>query len=153
MEEDILIAPPGYKLYKDVAIRLATFFGGPLAAGYLAAENFKQLGQHELVGKTWIISIAASVVIFGGIFLLPDTQRIPPYVIPFAYSWIAYGIVHKYQGEAIKVHNEKGGFFYSNWRVVLVSLVGLVITVAILFAIILLTEKGVMGYGGRNEAG
>ena len=153
MEEDILTAPPQYKLYKEAPIRLATFFGGPLAAGYLVAENFKQLGQHELVKKTWLITITTSIVIFGALFLLPVLQRIPPYVIPIAYSWIAYGLVQKYQGEAIKAHNVKGGFFYSNWRVVLVSFTGLIITVAILFAIILLTDKGLMGYGGTNEVG
>ncbi|MCZ4320240.1 hypothetical protein O4H26_14700 [Aequorivita viscosa] len=31
------------KLYSTIAISIATFFGGPLAAGYLIGENFKAL--------------------------------------------------------------------------------------------------------------
>lgn len=45
MEENVLQPIPTFKLYKDKAIYLGTFIGGPLVAGYLIAENFKQLGQ------------------------------------------------------------------------------------------------------------
>ena len=141
MEENILSIPPGFKLYKDRAIFVGTFVGGPLVAGYLAAENFKQLGQQGKVKMAWIIAIIATLIIFGGIFLIPDIEKVPRYIIPLIYTAIAQFLVHKYQGAAIKDHIEHGGQTYSVWRAVWIGLVGLVILLAIIFAIVLLTNK------------
>jgi hypothetical protein len=141
MEESILDPVPEYKLYNETAARLGTFFGGPLVAGYLIAENFKLLGHHEKVKTTWMYTIAATIIIFGGIFLIPGVSNIPNYVIPIAYAWIASFIIRQTQGNEIKRHIETGGQLFSAWRVVLISLVGLVITVGILLILILLTDK------------
>ena len=141
MEESILDSVPEFKLYKESAVRLATFFGGPLVAGYLIAENFNLLGHPEKIKTTWLYTIGAAIVIFGGVFLIPQTANIPNYIIPIAYAWIASGIVHQTQGNEIKKHIEIGGQLFSAWRVAGISLVGLVITVGILFLLILLTDK------------
>ena len=141
MEESILDSVPEFKLYNETSVRLGTFFGGPLVAGYLIAENFKLLGHHEKVKTTWMYTIVATIVIFGGIFLIPSTAKIPSYVIPIAYAWIASLIVRQTQGNEIKKHIEIGGRLFSAWRVVLISMMGLVITVGILFVLILLTDK------------
>ena len=141
MEENLLPVQPTFKLYKDRAIYVGTFLGGPLVAGYLAAENFKQLGQTNKVKTTWIIAICATVVIFGGVFLIPIMEKIPNYIIPLIYTAIAQFLVQKFQGAAIKTHIETGGQTFSTWRAVWIGLVGLVILVAIIFSIILLTNK------------
>ena len=144
MEENLLSVPPNFKLYKDRAIYVGTFLGGPLVAGYLAAENFKQLDQPEKVKKAWTIAIIATVVIFGGIFLIPNMDKIPNYIIPLIYTGITQYLVQKYQGAAIKSHIEKGGQVYSVWRAVWIGLVGLAILLTIIFAIVLLTNKDVL---------
>ena len=141
MEENLLSIPPNFKLYKDRAIYVGTFLGGPLVEGYLAAENFKQLGQQDKVKTAWTIAIIATVVIFGGIFLVPDIKKVPRYIIPLIYTAIAQFLIQKYQGVAIKTHIENGGKTYSVWRAVWIGLVGLVILMAIIFAIVLLTNK------------
>jgi hypothetical protein len=66
MPEDWLTAPPEFKLYKENAIVGATFLGGPLVAGYLAAENFKQLEQPAKARTAWIIAI----LFFWSLFFL-----------------------------------------------------------------------------------
>ena len=141
MEENLLPSQPAFKLYKDRAIYVGTLLGGPLVAGYLASENFKQLGQTDKVKTTWIIAIIATIVIFGGAFLIPNMDKIPNYIIPLIYTGIAQFIVHKFQGAAIKNHIETGGQTYSTWRAVGIGLVGLVILAAIIFSIILLTNR------------
>ena len=141
MEEDILPIQPAFKLYKDRAIYIGTFIGGPLVAGYLAADNFKQLGQADKVKMTWIIAICATIVIFGGVFLIPNMEKVPNYLIPIIYTVIAQKLVQKYQGEAIKTHIEMGGQTFSIWRAVWIGLVGLLILFAIIFVILLLTDK------------
>ncbi len=141
MEENLLPSQPTFKLYKDRAIYVGTFLGGPLVAGYLAAENFKQLGQKDKVKTTWIIAILATIIIFSGIFLIPNIEKVPNYIIPLVYTAIAQFLVQKFQGSAIKTHIEIGGQTYSIWRVVWIGLVGLVILLAIIFAIVLMTNK------------
>ena len=141
MEENVLQPIPTYKLYKDKAIYLVTFIGGPLVAGYLIAENFKQLGQLGKVKTTWIISIVSTIVIFGGLFLIPNVEKVPNYIIPIIYTGIAQILVKKFQEDAIKAHIETGGQTFSNWRAAWIGIVGLVILIAIIFIIVLLANR------------
>jgi Na+/alanine symporter len=141
MEENVLQPIPTFKLYKDKAIYLGTFIGGPLVAGYLIAENFKQLGQLEKVKITWVISILSTIVIFGGLFLIPNADKVPNYIIPIIYTGIAQLLVKKFQEESIKAHIAKGGQTFSNWRAAWIGGVGLVILLAIIFIIVLLANR------------
>lgn len=140
MQEDLLSQPPGFKLYKDRAIYVGTFLGGPLVAGYLAAENFKQLGQTEKVKGAWIVAIVATIAIIGLVFV-PGIEKLPRIAIPLAYTLFAQAIVQKYQGPAIKEHVKDGGQLYSVWRAVWVGLVGFVIFVGIIFALLMMLDK------------
>jgi hypothetical protein len=53
MIPDLLSVKTECKLYKDKAIWIGTFIGGPLVAGYLIAENYKKLGQDKNASKSW----------------------------------------------------------------------------------------------------
>jgi len=144
MEENLLSIQPDYKLYKDNAVYIGTFIGGPLVAGYLAAENFKKLGESDKARNAWIISIIATIIIFALIlliFLIPGTVKIPNYIIPLIYTGIAQYLVKHYQGPAIKEHIEKGGLTYKAWRAVWIGLIGLVVLCAIIIVAVLLTDK------------
>lgn len=141
MQEDLLAVPPEFKLYKENAIWIGTFIGGPLVAGYLMAENFKQLGQADKARASWIIAILSTVALFGAIFLIPGIEKIPRYVIPLTYTFIARLLVQQYQGEAIKSHISQGGPTYSSWRTVWIGLVGGIILAAVIFGILMLVDK------------
>ena len=141
MEENILSSFPEYKLYNDRSIYVGTFLGGPLVAGYLAAENYKKLGQPTKVKSAWIIAVIATVAIFGAIFLIPHLEKIPNYIIPLIYTAIAQFLIQKFQGDAIKAHIAKGGQIYSIWRAVLIGLIGALVLIAVIVAIMLLTDK------------
>jgi hypothetical protein len=141
MEENLLTPEPEYKLYKDKAIYVGTFLGGPLVAGYLAAENFKRLGEKDKLKKTWLITIAATIVIFGRIFLIPENVKIPGYILPLIYAGIAQLLIRRSQGPAIKSHIEAGGQTFSTWRAVWIGIVGCLITLAILILLLLLIDK------------
>jgi hypothetical protein len=133
-----------FKLYKDRAIYIGTFLGGPIVGGYLAAENFKQLGQTEKARMTWIISIAAFILILAAAFLLPAMPKVPNYIIPIIYAAIARILAKKYQGDAINQHIETGGLTFSTWRAVWIGLVGTVVLIAIAATFVLLSNKGVL---------
>ncbi|MCC6289465.1 MAG: hypothetical protein IT249_16420 [Chitinophagaceae bacterium] len=144
MEEDLLPVQPAFKLYKDRAIYVGTFLGGPLVAGYLAAENFRNLGQQDKIKKAWTIAIIATVVILGSILLVPGIEKVPNFIIPLIYTLIAQFLVQKYQGAAIKAHIENGGQTYSVWRAVWVGLIGAIVLIAVIAIIVLLTNKGAL---------
>jgi hypothetical protein len=135
MNETIDETIPKGKIYKDKAFWVGTFLGGPLVAGYLFSENFKALGQPEKVKLTWIITIIATVVIFGGIFLIPDNINIPNQIIPIAYTAIAFGLFKKYQEEKTLQHINQGGLIYNWGRVIGIGIIGLLITMLPIFAI------------------
>jgi hypothetical protein len=133
------------KLYNVRSIYVGTFLGGPLVAGYLIATNFKKLGQESKVTVTWIIAILVTIIILGVVFLIPNIEKIPPYIIPIFYGLLAQYLAQKFQGTAIKSHVERGAPLYSVWRAVWIGLVGCAILVGIIFTFLLVTYKEAIG--------
>ena len=138
MNENLLSAAPPFKLYKMRAIYIGGFIGGPLVAGYLAAKNFKQLGQPENAKRAWMIAIITTIVVFGSLSLVPDPEMIPVAIIPLIYLGIGDMLVQKYQGDDIKSHIKDGGKMYSTWRAVWIGIIGLAAIVGIGYLIALL---------------
>ena len=138
MEQHLLTPPPNFKLYLDKSVFPSTVLGGPLAAGYLAAHNYKHLGQQKKVIITWLIAIGSTIVILGSALLIPQIEFMPRYIIPLIYTGIAQYLVHRFQGNDIRNHVENGGQTYSFGRAILIGLIGLLITFVILFIAILL---------------
>jgi hypothetical protein len=135
MEEISEVQTPEQKIYKDRAIYVGTFIGGPLVAGYLIAENFKTFNEPGKARMAWIYSIIATIIIFGGVFLIPDIEKVPRQVIPLAYTLIAYYLVKHYQGENINLHINSGGEIYNWWRTLGVALIGLIIMLIVLYVV------------------
>ncbi len=128
------------KIYSMNAIWAGTFLGGPLSAGYLIAENFKTLGQRDKAGPTWIIAILVTIIVFGGVFLIPDAEKIPRQIIPLIYTAIVYAIVQQVQGEKIKAFMSGTGKAFSVWRALGLSLIWCIITMIPVFLYVLLTD-------------
>lgn len=117
------------KLYSSRAISGATFLGGPLAAGYLIGENYKALNKPSEGRTSLIIGIISTIVLFVGIFMIPDSiiDKIPGHIIPLIYTAIIWGIVESKQGDVLKAHKANGNSFFSGWRTAGVGLISLVI--------------------------
>ncbi|MFT5891871.1 MAG: hypothetical protein ACI9Y7_001978 [Dokdonia sp.] len=111
------------KVFKDKAIGAGAFLGGPLAAGYFLAENFKAINQPEKVKKTWIITILATIAIFSIAFIIPANSRFPNQLIPAVYTFIAYLLFKNYQEKQVLEKIESGGTYHSWWRVIGASVV------------------------------
>jgi hypothetical protein len=129
------------KIYNERAIWAGTFIGGPLAGGYLIAENFKAFNKKTEARNTWIFAILANIVIFGGVFLIPNAEKIPRQIIPIIYTAIAYALVKHYQGSEINAHVSESGPVFSWWRTLGISIVGLLITIIPIFGIAYLSDN------------
>jgi len=124
-----------FKIYKKNSIRIATFLGGPLTAGYLIGENYKAFGAKKKTIFAWLISLAVMVVVFVIAFNMADSQSTGSrYIIPLILSFIAYYVVQIFQEKEIEQHFASGGDAYSVWRAVGISLIGAVVTFVIGFA-------------------
>lgn len=120
------------KLFSQSSIALATYFGGPIAAGYLIKKNFDAYDQKDNGNKAFIIGIVATIVIFVGIYFIPEAvlDKIPNLLIPAIYTGIIYLIVEKIQGKWLKDHKAEGGVFHSGWKATGIGAIFLVILVA-----------------------
>jgi len=139
MDQTVAIQPPAQKIYKDTAVRVGTFLGGPLIGGYFMAENFKAFNEPEKARKTWIYTIIATIVIFGIAFLIPGNGRSGAFIIPLLDAWAAFYLVQHYQGANIAAHVSAGGEVYNWGRVIVVTIIGLAITFAALVVIVYAT--------------
>jgi hypothetical protein len=108
------------RLYSQTAIAVATFLGGPFAAGILARRNFINLGKAQTGTNALIIGIISTILLFGGIFVLPEDilDKIPNALIPTIYTAIIYVIIEKFQGAALKEHKAQQKPFYSIWKAI-----------------------------------
>nr|WP_294946065.1 hypothetical protein [uncultured Mucilaginibacter sp.] len=123
------------KIYSVNQIRLATFLGGPLVAGYLAAINFRAFNEYYEARNGWMLAIAFSVIIFAAVFLLPETIHMPNWIIPLAYAWLTSILIARYQGRQIREHFKAGGQNYDWGRTIVIALIGAVITFGLIFVI------------------
>lgn len=122
------------KLFSQRAIAIATYFGGPAAAGYLVKKNYESYDQSDKGKKAFIIGIISTLLIFAGIFSIPEhiIDKIPNAVIPAIYTGIIYLIVEKIQGQRLKEHKESGGEFYSGWKATGIGAIFMVILLAMI---------------------
>ncbi len=138
MEESNILALADYKLYNNRSIYIGTVLGGPLVAGYFAAENFKRLGKPRQAKNSWAIAVAATIILIAAVIYIPGLENVPRYIIPLIYTAIAQIVIGKYQGEAFKAHQAQGGKFFTPWRGLWIGLIGAVILVVIVFILLYL---------------
>lgn len=117
------------KLYSQKAFGLATFLGGPLAAGVMAWQNFKTLGNHNYAKLSLIIGVVSTIVIFGALAMVPETilDKIPNAVFPAIYTAIIYFIFEKLQSKELTEYKENNGVFYSMWKAAGIGAISLAI--------------------------
>lgn len=143
------------KLYSLKAIGVTTFFGGPLAAGYLIYKNYLAINEPDKAKNALIAGIVSTIILFCIIFLIPEEtiDRIPRILIPTSYTLIIYQIVSKLQGEILKEHEIKENSFYSNWKAAGVGLVSSIILVISLFGIIYIATPKEYGIYDKEMKG
>jgi hypothetical protein len=89
------------QIYTKERISIATFFGGPLAAGFLIGHNFKIFGDDIKARYAIILGILSTIILLELIFLIPHKiiKYIPHVLIPVFNTGILYFIVDKTQNQ------------------------------------------------------
>ena len=123
-------------IYTDKAVGVATYLGGPLVGGYLLSRNFKILGEEDKARNAIFLGLILFFIIFELLFLVPDSiiNKIPNTIIPGIYTLIFYFLFKKYQDEKVKTYLKEGGGKASGWKIFGISIIGLILTLAYIFA-------------------
>ena len=120
------------KIFTNKAISVATFFGGPIAAGFLISKNFRVFGNVNAARNSIFIGVLSTFLLFAAIFIIPEhiVDKIPQPLIPLVYTAIIAGIVDKLQGQKIKEFLSGNGEKASNWQAAGYGFFGLIIIAA-----------------------
>lgn len=129
------------RFYSKRAISIATFFGGPLAAGVLVRQNYLNEGKTDQAMHALFLGIVSTILLFAAIFLIPEDvmENMPSALIPGIYTAIILVLVEKVQGQTLKAHEENNGQFYSGWKAAGVGAVCMVIMTVGIVSMIMLT--------------
>lgn len=124
--------PPRRLLYSPMQVKLAAFFGGPLAGVYLLQRNFLALERPDAARRTLLLGLGLCLLLLaGGPFLSP---RFPRPLLPILYSYLAGHLAETQQlsREAIAGSDRYG--FQPNGRVAWIGLACLLVFLAALAA-------------------
>lgn len=120
MEETHILdeAQSSQKVYNETGIALGTFFGGPIATGYLFVANYKNLGKGHLSKKVWGITAVVFILYCTILFIIQEivTINIPNVVFPIISVAIARQLFKQQQEKDVEAHIQQGGEVYSLWR-------------------------------------
>lgn len=110
------------KLYSVTAIALATLLGSPLAGAFVMQHNFNVLGRSNQSLRLWGIAISLFVATFGISGLLPEAFGAQLLIALETLAMLVYAKLSFADSAELQVKA-----FYSNWRVVGICLLLLLV--------------------------
>lgn len=125
------------KIYSPKQVMLSTFLGGPLAMMFTLKKNFDSLGN-KTGSKQTILWGSVFIILF--FVVLPFiSKNLPAILFSVAQIFAVRAIVKKYQLSKQAILDDPNYEFQSNWNVVGVSILSL-----ILFCILILIWEAAM---------
>ena len=122
---------PKEKIFSRLAILVSTFLAGPMAGGYMLAENFKAFGERSRATWSLVISILGTVLLMTVANLIPFVDKVPP----VAFSAAAFVIIHQmigyYLAEKMEAHFQAGGEKAGIGRIILVCVTAVILTIGL----------------------
>ena len=143
MEQETISSQPipAEKVYQERQLWVGSYLGGPLAAGFILAKNFRVFGEAGKARMTWIVTVVVTILLFAVVLFAPYVDRIPNFLIPLAYTIVASLYFQRAQGANVAAHLEAGGAVQSWWRVVGVAVVGLIVTLAVVLGTFFVSDS------------
>jgi hypothetical protein len=132
--------PPEVPLYSVPSIALASFLGGPLAAGWLISVNFRRMGEPQSARNALVLGAVATVALIGMMIALPTDwgEKVPGMTVPLIYTGLIWVLAERLQGRVLAAHFAGGGLRHSLWRSIGISLVAALPVAVLLLAMMAL---------------
>jgi hypothetical protein len=127
---------PNKKLFSLRAIGLSAFLGGPLSAGYLIAHNFKVIGDRKAYKITLFLSLFILVTLIVFLLVIPESlaKFFPSGFVSIITIYAAFTLAKTFQKKQLD-ESKKNNLKESGWKAVLISIICLLITLVVGFAI------------------
>lgn len=138
MEEIIDYEAPKLKVYKVNAMWLATFLGGPLAAGYIFTQNYKAMGEARLARISLTITLVVSSLLFSIALFVPEGSILSSRFLPILTVVVAQSLCKRLQGAKLESYATDSSTYFGWGRVCLISVIGLLLTFAIFLIVLYL---------------
>jgi len=141
------------KIFTNKAISIATFFGGPLAAGFLISKNFKTFGKDQAALNSVFIGILFTIILlFAQLLFFQKLQdnniyKLLQSLLPLVDAAIITLLIEKLQGKEIQQFLANNGQTASNWQAARYGFLGCMIIV--IFFIIMIFIMPTEGYDKR----
>jgi hypothetical protein len=134
------------KLYTTGWVGFATYVGGPLAGAFLMSKNFKELGQEDHAANTLKIGVVATLLIFGGLVLVPEAvlDKLPNSLLPIVYTAVIYKFMVQYQEKDIEKHLKEKGAKQSGWKATGIAILALLISMAYFFGLFMILPESML---------
>ncbi|WP_423127680.1 MARVEL domain-containing protein [Gaoshiqia sp. Z1-71] len=134
------------QVFTNKAISIATFIGGPLAAGILISKNYKVFGREEAARNAVFVAFFSTFILFVGLFMVPEQlfDGLPHSMIPLIYTTIIAGLTEKLQGQKIKEFLANDGQKASNWEAAKYGFFGFISIIA--FIVLMIYTLPTAGY-------
>jgi hypothetical protein len=117
-------------VFTEHAVWFGTLIGGPLAAGYIIAENFRVLKMPDKQKKTWWIVVPETVLMLVLAIKLNGEMGF----IYFVNTALTFLIFHIFQGKEVDEYLMAGGYALKKWTTFLVAIAGLIASYLLYFA-------------------
>jgi len=124
--------------YTAAQVSFGAFLGGPLAGVFMLAKNFKRLGMEDHAATTGFWGLILIVPFIFAMFLIPES--VPGVAVPAAICVIFMSLVKNYQQAGIDDLEKSGTIRFTHWRMIGVTIVALLITVALSYAMMLFIQ-------------
>lgn len=124
-------------VYSPIQASVGTFLGGPLPGVYFLMANHAARGEAAQARVVALWGGLGSLLLAGAVPFL--TEQLPRFVLPLAMAWAARLLVEKRQFSKAEIAASGRYTFHSNWRVVAVSLLGVVVFLLLVFIVITLS--------------
>lgn len=140
MQEPFFPSTITNKFYTERAILIATFIGGPLAGGFLIAQNFGALRQPAKKNLTWFITLSVLLLVFGSV-LVPAFDALPGIAYSLVFCLSAHYLARKFQGNQLYQHQASGGDFHGTGRAIAVGFISLLLMLAFIVGLNFLADN------------
>ena len=125
------------KLFSEKQINISAILGGFISAAILIYLNFKTLGKNKQANYIAIFTILFTPIFFYLLFQIPSEimDKIPNFVFSLFYGLMAIGIYKMYLEKDVILAFNSGAIKKSNWTVIPLIILGLILNVSILIGI------------------
>ena len=126
------------KVYSPTQAALGALLGGPIASTYFIKQNFSTLNKEQAIKSTLLIGGIIVFILLATIPFTPD--EFPNIAIPLITVISTRLIIEKFQFTKANIVENENLNFHSNWKVLSIGIISMLIFFILATAVIFMTE-------------